>query len=229
MSFLYDSAIGLWNTAASCFPAAAKYCEDNNISWTTTANLASEVGTIVIWGPLALAQETGKAALEAVANAIPALASRDIVSQAAHSALEAGTAAKGPASATMAHELASAAGIQALHLGYYALNSVYQLLPAKAVEYALEWSATLADLGDMLQGTVVFPGVDGAVLAAPAFHEGEDADGAAQHGDGCEQGPAPVPPLHALAALPDDCCAEDAALVAPWACITGACSAAPAC
>jgi hypothetical protein len=66
MSFLNHRVGSIWGVAAPYLPAPAKYCQDNNISWTTTGNLAKELAFISLWGPLAAVRESGEAAAAAV-------------------------------------------------------------------------------------------------------------------------------------------------------------------
>jgi len=70
MSSLYHRVGGIWGVAAPYLPAPAKYCQDNNTSWTTTGNLAKELALISVWGPLAAVRETGEAAVAAVMGSV---------------------------------------------------------------------------------------------------------------------------------------------------------------
>lgn len=147
MSFIYNNLSSLWNTAPSYFPQIAKYCSSNNINWTTSTNLAKDVALLPVLAAAAAADKVGKAALDAVgevANAAPALAygAKDLVAQAAHKALvnthawQFGSTAEAPekSSATMAAELAGAAGSKLLDFGYSALKSGYAMLSDKAMQ-----------------------------------------------------------------------------------------------
>lgn len=143
MSFIYNNLSSLWNTAPSYFPQIAKYCNSNNINWTTSTNLAKDVALLPVLAAAAAADKVGKAALDAVgevANAAPVLAYgvKDLAQKAlvgAH-AWQFGSAADAPAksSAIMAAELAGAAGSKLLDFGYSALKSGYALLSDKAAQ-----------------------------------------------------------------------------------------------
>ncbi len=144
MSFLYNSFNGLWNKAASYFPGTEKYCADNNISVTTTSNLAKEVGTVAVLLPLIAADAVGNTVMNAAIGAgstasALALDAKDSMMNAAYSALKSahtwqfGVTANadksdtlvGKNSSTMVAELAGAAGAKVLDLGYAALKSTY--------------------------------------------------------------------------------------------------------
>lgn len=157
MSFLYNTLNSLWNTTTSYFPGTVKYCETNNISWTTTGNLASEIGFIAKEAPLAAAAAVGIAAMNAaseVAAATHALAygAKDLLAKSAYSALEqthawqfetAAGKSDGAAksSSTMVAELASAAGSNLLDFGYAALKSGYAALADKTTQLgSAAWS-----------------------------------------------------------------------------------------
>lgn len=181
MSFLYNIAGSIWNTAASYFPAAGKYCEDHNISWTTTGNVAMELAA----GPLAVAQQSGKAAMTAVAGAIPAwtFGATDLVSQVAHSAIAVphawyfgGDPSRIGTGAAMAKELAVAVGAHALQFGYHALESTYAKISCGTDELMQHWTEALAEAEDLILGPNLVPGVDGAVLAASTPLSWDDED-----------------------------------------------------
>ncbi|MCD2513536.1 hypothetical protein [Comamonas endophytica] len=244
MPFLYNGANALWNTAASYCPSAVKYCQDNNISWSTIGNVASELASVFAGGPLSAVHQSGKAtmtaAASAVASVVPAwtLGAKDLVSQAAHSALAAphawyfgGDPAKGGTSTTMTRDLAMAAGTQALQLGGQALKSVCTVFYIKAAEFAHEVTATLDQLENRLLGPDIFLEAEGAVFTVPAFGAGEDSDllagnGVAayfgNHGHGAQgfaqRGQAPM-------AVHDDFAMEGA----PPVCLAGIGTDMPAC
>ncbi|WP_159914427.1 hypothetical protein [Pantoea sp. 18069] len=188
MSFFYNSVSGIWNKAASYFPGTAAYCQDNNINWTSTTNLAKDLGTIAADGTLAAAQTLGNAAMNVVigaANATPALAygAKDIVAQAAYGTLEsthawqfgtqAGTTdAPAKSGATMVTELAGAAGAKVLDFGYSALKSGYATLSSKAMDAGsavwAELQVQAPALGKALLGDVLHL----AGMAAAAAQDG---------------------------------------------------------
>ncbi|MEG2878382.1 MAG: hypothetical protein RR928_10130 [Comamonas sp.] len=190
MSFLYNSLNTIWNQATSYFPATAKYCETNNISWTTTGNLASEIGFIATKAPLAAAEAVGNAAMNAateVAATTHALAygAKDRLAKSVYSALEQThathcdtTAGKSDgdakSSATMVAKLAEVAGSKLLDFGYAALKIGYAALADKTTQMgSAAWSEVKAQapvLGAALLGGVEY--VAGKVGAAA--HEGQD-------------------------------------------------------
>lgn len=74
MNSLHNTVSSLWNATLSSFPATAKYCEHNNINWTTTGKLAKDLGGKAVSGT------------QAIVAAIPgvALAAKDLAVQTAH-------------------------------------------------------------------------------------------------------------------------------------------------
>lgn len=171
MSFLHNSARGTWNLATSCFSAPAKYCQDNNIDWTTTGNLAAELALITVWGPLAAVREAALAKVtDSVARAIPAwvYGARDGV---AH-AVDLWQYGAGAGTATLAQR-ATTAGAKALDLGCGAVQAGYRMLCATAADFTLQLHATLDELEEKLQWTGIFDAVDDAV-PSPSFSCAED-------------------------------------------------------
>lgn len=84
MTSLHYALSSLWNTTVSGFPATARYCEDNNINWTSTGNLARELGSIAVKGSEAIVG-TATSLVAAGAGAAPGIAgaAKDLAAQGA--------------------------------------------------------------------------------------------------------------------------------------------------